>query len=337
MGLGPANIISLKDARQRAQAARRLILDGTDPIDLRKAGRSANAPTFRQVAERYVAAHEAGWKNEVHRQQWRSTLKNYCYPALGNLPITAIDTDLVLKVLEPIWRTKPETASRVRGRIEAVWDSAKAQSQCSGENPARWRGHLKHLLPARSKVQRVKHHAALPYMEVPALMKELNTNRSPSAFALMFTILTAARTTEARAAKLSEFDQQARVWTVPADRMKSGRPHRVPLSDTAMSIVITVGDLISDGEYLFPGVPGEGLSQMAMAELLKGMRRGVTVHGFRSSFRDWAAEKTTFPREVAEAALAHVLSDKTEAAYQRGDLFEKRRELMAAWAKFLSH
>lgn len=343
MGLGPVDIVPLKDARQRAYAARRLLLDNIDPLDHKKAARAAarasqptNGPTFQQCAERYVAAHEAAWKNEVHRKQWRSTLATYCYPVLGELSVDAIDTGQIMQILEPIWTEKPETAGRIQGRIENIWDWAKARGYCAGENPARWKGHLAKLLPAKAKVRRVRHHPALPYDECPTLIKKLNSNASMSAYALRFTLLCATRTSETIGAEWPEFDLQARIWTIPAERMKAGRPHRVPLSDAAMNVLHFVGDLFTRDKFVFAGGIQAPLSNMAMLMLLKGLYPDKTVHGLRSSFRDWAAEKTDFPREVAEAALAHVLGDKVEAAYLRGDFFEKRRQLMAAWAAFLA-
>jgi integrase len=342
MGLGPVELVPLKEARQSALEARRLLFDGVDPIEQRRSGKATaspqptNAMTFRQCAEKYIAAHEAAWKNPVHRAQWRSSLENYCYAAFGDKPIATLDTAQVMAVLEPIWPTKTETAKRTRGRIEAVWDWAKVRGHCHGENPARWRGHLQRLLPAPSKVRRVKHHAALAYTDLPALMRDLDRNGSMSAYALRFTILTAARTGETIGAHWTEFDLQGRVWTVPGERMKSGRPHRVPLSDSAVAALQMLDPFGSGskGDYVFPGANGAPLSNMAMAELLKGLRPGLTVHGFRSSFKDWATEVTDHARDIVEAALAHIVGDKVEAAYRRGDALEKRRALMADWADF---
>ena len=344
MGLGPFPDIGLAAARERAREARRLILDGADPIEVRRARRSkakleaARGITFEDAARKYIAAHEAGWRNPVHRAQWASTLATYAFPLIGRLPVAAIDTALVLKTLEPIWTVKPETAGRVRGRIEAILDWAKARGFRHGDNSARWRGHLDKLLPAKSKVRRVRHHAALPYADLPAFMAELRALQSVSARALELTVLTACRTTEAIKARWSEIDFAAKVWTVPGARMKAGREHRVPLPERAIEILQAMPREGDGKGFVFPGAKArQPLSNMAMAELLKGMNgNGYTVHGFRSTFRDWTAEQTNYPREIAEAALAHVLKDKTEAAYQRGDLLEKRARLMRDWAAFCS-
>jgi integrase len=337
MGLGPVSLVSLADARERARDARRILLDGRDPIDVRNAERltakieAAKGMTFQQCAERYVATHQAAWRNEKHRAQWRSTLQRYAFPKLGTLPVSAVDTSLVLKVLEPIWASRPETAGRLRGRLEAVLDWATAREYRAGDNPARWRGHLDKLLPAKRKLRGVRHHTAMSYDELPAFMVRLRQSEFVSARALEFTILTAARTGETIGARWAEIDITTRVWTVPEDRTKSGREHRVPLSDRAVELL---GALPREdkNEYLFIGCKGAGLSNMAMLELVKSA--GVTVHGFRSTFRDWAAETTAYPNHVVEMALAHVIGDKVEAAYRRGDLFEKRRRLMRDWATY---
>ena len=291
------------------------------------------------MADAYIAAHEASWRNAKHRQQWRNTLDTYADPILGKLPVAQVEVGDVMRVLEPLWREKTETASRLRGRIESVLDYATARGWRSGENPARWRGHLDNLLPARSKVAKVEHHAALPWREIGAFMAALAEEEGVSALALRFAILTAARTGEVIGARWSEIDMQAAVWTVPADRMKAAREHRVPLSDAALDVLREVAKLRTEPEadgFVFPGgKAGKPLSSMALLMLLRRMERGdLTAHGFRSTFRDWCAEATNYPREVAEAALAHTLRDKTEAAYQRGDLMEKRRRLMAEWATF---
>ncbi|MER8662850.1 integrase arm-type DNA-binding domain-containing protein [Mesorhizobium sp. M1148] len=342
MGLGDVQTFNLKEARERARAARQLVSDGKDPIEERRERTAtlraddARRITFKQASERYIAAQKAGWKNVKHAEQWRNTLATYAWPVIGDLPVAKVDTAHVMQILEPIWTTKTETATRVRGRVELVLDWAKARHYRSGDNPARWRGHLDKLLPARSKVAKVEHHAAMPYAELPAFMSQLRSMDSISARALEFTILTAVRTGEAIGVMESEIDFANKLWTIPAARMKADRPHRVPLSDRAIDILKSV-PREADSPYLFPGArTGKPLSNMAMLELLRGMEgmRGLTVHGFRSTFRDWAAERSNFPREIAEAALAHVLSDKTEAAYQRGDLLEKRRKLMTAWAGF---
>jgi integrase len=341
MGLGSLHAIGLADARKRAAACRQMRLDGTDPIAVKKAGKlkakleAARAMTFRQCAETYIEAHKAGWQNAKHAAQWSSTLKTYAYPIFGALPVQVVDVGLIAKVLEPIWKAKTETASRLRGRIERVLDWAAVRGYRQGDNPARWRGHLDQLLPARSRVQKVQHHAALPYAEVGQFMADLREQESTSALALEFLILTATRTAEVIGATWSEVDLDAAVWTIPAERMKAKKEHRVPLSKPALAILKRLHKHRA-GEFVFMGAkPERPLSNMALLMLLERLGRSdLTVHGFRSTFRDWAAERTNFPREVAEHALAHSLPDKVEAAYRRGDLFEKRRHLMEAWARY---
>jgi integrase len=341
MGLGPTHTITLAEARQRALECRRLRLDGGDPIELRHAKRlaakldAAKVMTFRQCAEAYIDAHKAGWRNAKHAAQWLATLTAYVYPVFGALPVQAVDVALVMKVLEPIWSVKPETASRVRGRIESVLDWATARGYRTGENPARWRGHLENLLPKRSMVRRVEHHAALPYPEIGAFMGELRQQEGIAARALEFAILTAARTGEVIGARWSEFSIPHELWTVPAARMKAGKEHRVPLSGTALALIEKMAE-IRQSDFVFPGgKAGRPISNMAMLMLLRRQgRHDLTAHGFRSTFRDWAAEQTNFPSEVAEMALAHSVSNQVEAAYRRGDLFQKRRELSEAWATF---
>jgi integrase len=341
MGLGPTHTIGLADARQRAQDCRRARLDGRDPIEARRAERmaakldAAKAMTFNACAERYIAAHKAGWRNAKHAAQWAATLRAYVYPVFGTLPAQAVDVGLVMKALEPIWTEKPETASRVRGRIESILDWATARGYRQGDNPARWRGHLDNLLPKKSRVRRVEHHAALPYPEIGGFMAELHAKTGVPARALEFAILTAARTGEVIGARWDEFDLAERLWTVPAERMKAGREHRVPLTDAALAIVEKMAEIRS-GEFLFPGAKANRpISGIGFSSVLRRMgRNDLTVHGFRSTFRDWAAERTGFSAEVAEMALAHAVADKVEAAYRRGDLFQKRRQIMDAWAKF---
>lgn len=341
MGIGPVHAISLVEARQRAQDARRRLVNGIDPIEAKRDAKAAEnaqqarAVTFRQAAEAYIAAHKAGWKNEKHQAQWPATLEAYAYPLIGGKPVAAIDTGAVLCVLQPIWTEKPETAGRVRGRIESVLDWAKARDYRDGENPARWRGHLDKLLPPKSKVRKVRHHPAMPYSNVPAFTAKLRSMDSLSARALEFAILTAARTGETIGAMWDEIDLRENVWTVPAERMKASREHRVPLSARAVEILRGL-PRIKGNAHVFPGARKAGLSQMALLMCLRGIDGvdGFTVHGFRSSFRDWAGEQTAFPREVAEDALAHALKDKSEAAYRRGDALEKRRKLMSAWGAF---
>ena len=349
MGLGPYPDVTLARAREKAAAHRAQSREGADPIAAKRAERQAQllaeakGRTFREVAEEYIARNEAGWRNAKHRQQWRNTLATYVYPTFGDLPVAAIDAGLVVQVLDPIWATKPETASRVRGRIEAVLDAATVRGYRQGPNPAQWKGNLAHILPARSKVRRVEHHAALPFDELPAFLAALGERPGMAARALEFVILTAARTGEALGATWGEIDTEAKVWTVPAARMKAGREHRVPLSAAALDVLDRVRPLalMTDGKPdpaapVFPG-PRRALpmSNMTMLMLLRRMGRDdLTAHGFRSSFSDWAAERTAYPREVVEMALAHAIENKVEAAYRRGDLFEKRRQLMEAWGRF---
>ncbi|HEY6433560.1 MAG TPA: integrase arm-type DNA-binding domain-containing protein, partial [Acetobacteraceae bacterium] len=340
MGLGPFPQVSLAEAREAAQRARANVRKGIDPIDARRRAvvetRTAlGGLTFRQVADKYLAAHEAGWRNEKHRWQWGQTLDVAC-ETIGTIKIKAIQTADVMRVLEPIWKKTPETASRLRGRIESVIDYATAHGWRTGENPARWRGHLAKLLPAPGKLARVKHHAALPWEEVGAFMAELRDQEGSAARALEFAILTAARTGEVIGARWAEIDLNAAIWVVPGERMKGGVEHRVPLSEPALAILRPMQSFGTADGLVFQGSNKHGgLSNMAMLMLLRRMKRGeLTVHGFRSTFRDWCAETTNYPREVAEQALAHVLTDKVEAAYRRGDLFEKRRRLMADWASF---
>jgi integrase len=341
MGLGSISIVGLAEARKVAHECRRLLFEGIDPLERKRAGRSAaaletaKAITFRQCAEGYIAAHKAGWRDHKSQQQWEQSLAAYVYPRFGALPVQTVDVALVMKALEPLWTEKPETASRVRGRIESVLDWATARGYRTGENPARWRGHLENLLPKRSKVARVEHHPALPYPEIAAFMAELRQQEGVAARALEFAILTAARSGEVLGARWSEFDIANRIWIVPGDWMKAGKEHRVPLSEAAMVVVEQMA-AVRLNDYVFPGLrKGQPASTNTMFYALRRMGRGdLTAHGFRSSFRDWCAECTAFPAEVAEMALAHVVGDKVEAAYRRGDLFEKRRQLADAWARF---
>jgi integrase len=331
----------LKRARELASEARRLRAERIDPLQQRREIRDAQlieqakSVTFKQCAESYIAAHEAGWRNAKHRQQWQSSLSTYAFPVIGGLPVESIDTGLVLKCLEPIWREKTETASRVRGRIELILDYAKARNYRDGENPARWRGHLDNLLPRPEKVSKVEHHAALNYRQIGEFMADLRRRDSTSARCLEFLILTAARTGEVIGATWNEVDLAARVWTIPANRMKGNREHRIPLSDRAVEIVRLMQQR-RENDFIFAGMRGGGLSNMTLLAMLRVLGRNVTSHGFRSTFRDWVAEQTNFPREVAELALAHAIESKVEAAYRRGDLFEKRRRLMDAWSAFCS-
>src|SRR5664280_559609 len=340
MGLGPLKGVSLAAAREKARGCRAQLADGVDPLAARQAEQARHATddaktiTFDQCGEAFIKAHGGSWKNARHHEQWKSTLETYVSPVFGSLPVQNVDVSLVMKVLEPIWTTKPETAARIRGRIESVLNWAKERGYRSGENPAQWKGHLDNLLPARSKIKTIKHHAALPYDQTAEFMKTLRVQDGVAALALEFTILNAARTGEVIGALWNEIDFNAKIWTVPASRMKSNREHRVPLSKQALAIL---GKLEKGNpeEHVFAGRPGGSLSNMALLMLLRRMKHTeLTAHGFRSTFRDWAAERTNFQAEVAEAALGHVVGDKVELAYRRGDFFEKRRRLMDAWGKF---
>lgn len=329
MGLGAASGNTLADARRRAEEAQRLIADGKDPLVER--GKQKAVPTFGQLADEVIASLEGGFRNAKHRQQWRSTIRTYGAPILS-LKVDAIDTGDVLKVLKPIWTAKPETASRVRGRIEKVLDAARARKFRQSENPARWKGHLDHLLPKQSTLTR-GHHASMSYADVPEFVEQLRAREAVAALALEFCILTASRTTETLHARWDELDLIGGVWTIPANRMKAAREHRVPLSVRALEI-LGLAQKAKIGEFVFPGQKaGRPLSPMSMEMLLRRMGiENATVHGFRSSFRDWAGNETNFPRELAEQALAHVIGDKAEQAYRRGDALEKRRVLMEAWS-----
>ncbi len=343
MGLGALSTLSLAQARALARECRALLVQGLDPIDARQARRrgtklaAARATTFKQVALAYIKDHSPTWKNPAHRAQWPSTLATYVYPHIGDLAVDDIDEALVLKCLRPIWRDVPETASRVRGRIERVLDAAKAQGLRKGlENPARWRGHLENLLPSRKSLQPTVNRPAMPDVAMPAFMAELRGRGGIAARTLEFTVLTAARTGEALGAQWSEIDLEAKTWTVPKERMKAGKPHTVPLSDRAVAILKSA-DRIAGCDYVFPGAKdGMPLSNMAMLKLLRDMGQGVTVHGFRSTFSDWARDHTHHHRDVVEAALAHQIADKSEAAYRRRTAIEKRRILMAEWARYLA-
>jgi integrase len=340
MGLGPATPdgVSLAEARERAAEARRLLAQGVDPLEQKRASETAQkaaSTTFGTFADQYIRDQRSGWANPKHAAQWEMTLGDAYCRSIRRLPITEVGVEHVLAVLSPHWQRVPETARRVRMRLEKVLDAAKVRGLRIGENPARWKGNLDHLLPRQTTKK--AHHAALPFTEVPAFIGSLRArDKGTAALALELTILTAARSGEALGARWEEFDLEAKVWTIPQERMKARRPHRVPLSPAALDVLnIAKG---RDDVWVFPGQkPGKPLSNMAMEMQLRRMDRDdITVHGFRSSFRDWAAETTAFPREVCEMALAHVIESDTEAAYRRGDLFEKRRKLMDAWAAFVT-
>jgi integrase len=342
MGLGSTDTLSLSEAREKAREQRKQRLDGIDPIDARRAlvAPAVNLMTFDEAAAEVIKAKEDTWTNAVHAGQWRDTLKAFCSPVVGTKPVRDINTADVTRILDAIWKDKPETANRLRGRIEAVLNWAKARGLRDGENPARWRGHLDHIYSSvtaakaakRSRTGAAAHHAALPYDQIGPFMATLRATKGTNARALEFAILTAARTAEVLGARWDEIDETAKTWTVPANRMKGGKEHRVPLSNQAMALIKAAN---RNGKYVF-GNGDRQLSKMAFTQLLgdRLKRDDITPHGFRSTFRDWCAEQTNFPREIAEAALAHVVGNKTEAAYQRGDLLEKRRKLMDAWSQY---
>src|SRR5262249_42556950 len=340
MGIGAVHNVDLAMAREKALEARRLRLEGIDPIAHKQArmaalrAADAKAMTFRQCAEGFIKDNEKEWKNAAHHRQWISTLTQYIYPMLGELPVAVIDTPLVLKIVKPLWGNKTETASRVRGRIEAILGWATVHHYRSGDNPARWQGLLEHALPAKAKVAKTKHHVALPYADIAPFMAKLREDTSAAAKCLEFIVLTAARLAEATNAMWSGIDFANRIWKVPAERMKGAREHRIPLSDAAMAVLEAMR-AVRTSDFVFPGMRDrQPVGPRTIQDLVKNLGGEITVHGFRSSFRDWAAERTNFPREVAEMALAHVIPDAVEAAYRRGDLFDKRRKLMDAWAAY---
>ena len=349
MGLGATHTISLAEARQRALEARKMLTDGINPLTVKRQSQEARAlerakmMTFDQCATAYIAAHKASWSNAKHADQWTSTLATYASPVFGSLPVADVDTGLVVKCLASIWETKNETATRLRGRIESVLGWATTSGFRTGENPARWRGHLENLLATISKAGRTKHHPSLAWQQINAFMKALRARDGIAARAVEFAVLTACRSGEVRGALWSEFDLAGKIWTIPSVRMKAKREHQVPLSKAALAIL---SQLPNDGEFVFAGTKGQALSDMSLTAVLRRMNTGdtptwvdnqnacITVHGFRSTFRMWAAETTAYPREVAEHALAHQLPDVVERAYQRGTQFAKRIALMDDWGTF---
>lgn len=361
MGLGPTHTISLAEARHKALEARKLLLDGLNPLEVKKealeerALEQAKRMTFDQCAKAYIDAHKAGWKNDKHIQQWTNTIEAYASPFFGNLPVAEVDTALVVKSLSLIWQTRPETASRLRGRIESVLGWATTSGYRVGENPARWKGHLENLLANVSKTARIQNHPSLPWQKIFDFMSALHKREGSAARAVEFTILTACRSGEVRGAQWTEFDFTEKLWTIPAERMKAGREHQVPLSDAALTVLASMqADAVSKARqatsskpsaHVFPGSKGQIMSDMSLTALVRRMNsetdkptwvdpagKGITVHGFRATFRMWTAETTSYPREVAEHALAHQLPDAVERAYQRGTQFAKRKSLMADWA-----
>jgi integrase len=349
MGLGPTHTVSLAEARQKALSARKLLIDGINPLSVKKQDQfnaalaKAKMMTFDQCANAYILAHRAGWKNAKHADQWTTTIGTYASPVFGHLPVAEIDTGLVVKCLVPIWESKTETATRLRGRIESVLGWAATSGYRTGENPARWKGHLDNLLATISKASRTKHHPSLPWPRIGAFFSSLRERDGISARAVEFVILTACRSGEVRGARWSEFNLENKVWTIPAMRMKAKREHEVPLSDAALALLKSIPQ---NGDIVFAGLKAQPLSDMSLTGVIRRMNgeknpiwtdtdgKNITVHGFRSSFRMWAAETTSYPREVAEHALAHQLPDAVERAYQRGSQFSKRAALMTEWAEF---
>jgi integrase len=362
LGLGALHTIGLALARDAARECREMLLRGKDPIEHRRAQEASQAlgaaktMTFDECRDAYIAAHQAGWSNAKHGKQWASSLKTYITPVFGHLPVGAIDDGLVLKALEPIWTTKPETTARVRGRIESILDWAKVRGLRAGENPARWRGHLRHLLPAKTKMHKgkVKHHAALPYTRIGEFMADIRSRPGIPPRALEFAILTASRSDEVLGARWEEIDWATSTWSIPAERMKARQEHRIPLSEPALAILRAMQVVGGAAGYVFPGRPGRQAGNMTLLWAIWRMNgdrkaagrpmftdpqqgnREVTPHGFRSTFCDWARERTGHAREICEKALAYTIGDETERAYQRGEWLDKRRRLMAEWATFCS-
>ncbi len=356
MGLGAVHTITLTEARAKATECRKQLIAGHDPIEVRNAAatarrqQEATALTFKQCAEEYIKTHKEGWKNAKHISQWENTLRDYAYPTIGHLPVDVVDTDIIVKCLSPIWNVKTETATRVRGRIESILDWATAMKHRKGDNPARWQGLLENLLAAPTKIASVKHHPALPYKQMSTFMAALRLREGIAARAVEFAILTAVRSGEVRGATWAEVDLDKALWVIPAERMKMEREHRVPLSAAAVALLKEMPRI---SELVFPGAKkGAALSDMSLTAVIRRMNAGddqakpnqwvdekgdgITVHGFRSTFRDWAAEISSYLPEVAEMALAHAVGDKVEAAYRRGDLVAKRTEMMEDWAKYCS-
>lgn len=341
MGLGPFPQVTLADARAKARKALETVETGADPIEERRKARAllaaanAKAKTFDECVADYLEAKGDEWRNAKHRQQWTNTLATYAGPVIGRLQVSDIELPHVLNVLNPIWKSKTETAKRLRGRIETVLDWATVRGYRKGENPARWKGHLEHQLSKPSRIAKVEHHVAMDLDRTADYWARLLRKPGNGAMALRLAILTASRSGEVRGAQWSEFDLQARLWTVPAERMKAGKEHRVPLSDQALQLVQAMPK-IEDTEFVFPGIKGQALSDMTLLKVMRDMGETAVPHGFRSTFRDWASERTNFPNHLAEMALAHAIENKVEAAYRRGDLLAKRMEMMQAWADFVT-
>lgn len=340
MGLGGYPDVPLAQARDKAREARQLVEAGIDPIVRREQARSrlmaqqASQKTFKDAANAYIEAHGDSWKNSKHRAQWKSTLERYAFPVVGEMLVKDVEQTHVLKVLEPIWKTKNETASRLRGRIESILDWATVRKYRSGENPARWKGHLDKLLAAPKKIQKIEHRKAVPFKDAPKFMQALRQMHGTAARALEFSILCASRSGEVRGMTWSEVDLDNGIWVIPGERMKAGKEHRVPLSDAALKL-LSIQPKTSGTAVMFPGMKGGPLSDMTMTAVMRRMKVDAVPHGFRSTFRDWAGDQTHHPRDVVEMALAHVIENKSEAAYRRSDALEKRRQLMNDWAEFL--
>ena len=339
MGLGGFPEVPLAKAKEKARAAKEQITQGIDPIAQRIAiasslkAQQATEITFEKAAQAYIEAHGESWKSPKHRAQWSATLMTYAYPHFGNLLVKDVVQEHVLKALEPIWKTKTETATRLRGRIESILDWATVRKYRTGDNPARWKGHLDKLLPAPGKIQKVEHHKALPASQMPAFIKDLRTREGLAARALEFSILCASRSGEVRGARWTEIDMHQAIWVIPAERMKAGKEHRVPLSTQTLKLLKSIPKSEA-GDWVFTSSTGKPLSDMALTTVLRRMKIDAVPHGFRSTFRDWAGEMTNYPRDVAEQALAHTLENKVEAAYRRGDALEKRRLMMQEWADY---
>lgn len=336
MGLGGYPDVSLTEARDRARVARRVIEDGVDPIELRRSKRDGlrTTPNFKWCGEQTIEAKRPEWKSTKHGEQWTATLTTYAYPVIGKMPVDQVELGHIISVLSPMWTTKTETATRLRARLEAVIAWATASGYRRGDNPARWRGNLDAVLPKPGKVAKVTHHAALPIDDLPGFMRELRTREGTAARALEFLILTAARSGEVRGATWEEIDLDAALWTIPAERMKAGKEHRVPLVPHVVDLLRAL-PTFAGVDHVFAAPRGGALSDMSLSAVMKRMKVDAVPHGFRSTFRDWCSERTNYAREVAEAALAHTIADKVEAAYRRGDLFDKRRSMMGEWETFV--
>lgn len=340
IGLGGYPSVTLAQARERAREARRLIEEGIDPAERRKAAKlalvaSQEAMTFKQATAAFLRVKQTEWRNPKHRDQWQSTLETYAFPVMGDLPVAKVELRHVVDTLEPIWTTRTETAKRLRGRIEHVLSWATVSGHRQGDNPARWKGHLDAVLPSPGKVAKVAHHSALPWEQIGDFMADLRQREGMAARALEFAILTAARSGEVRGATWDEIDLEGRCWTIPAERMKAGREHRVPLSDAAVTLLEALPRM-EGSDHVFTAPRGGALSDMSLPAVCRRMKVDAVPHGFRSTFRDWCAERTNYPREVAELALAHSIGNAVEAAYRRGDLFAKRAKLMNDWARWCS-